>query len=710
VRGWRRARRLRATHLQSGRLAAFVAGLASLWIAVASPLDAFAGLLLSAHMAQHLLLMMAAPALVLLGAPIVPLLLGLPRGVARDALGPFLAFAPVRRFGHALTHPVIGWLSLSLAMVGWHLPGPYQLALRSTSWHEVEHLCFFTGGLLFWWPVVQPWPTRAHWPAWSLPPYLLLGDLVNTGLAAFLAFSDRVLYPAYEAAPRLFGLSASADQVLAGALMWVPGSLAFLVPAMVITWRLLSPRDTAPVAAAAARPDGEATRTPRPFDLLRLPLLGPLLRARYGRRALQAVMLLLAAAVVADGWRGHPMSAMNLAGVLPWTYGRGFAVVALLVAGNLFCMACPFMLPRELGKRLGLATRNWPRAFRSKWLAAFLLAAFFWAYEAFSLWDSPLATAGIVVAYFAAAFVVDTFFRGASFCKYVCPIGQFQFVGSLVSPLEVTARRLDVCARCTSHDCLRGNPTQRGCETGLYLPRKVGNMNCTFCLDCVKACPHDNVGITIGAPGRDLVRDPIRSSLGRLSRRPDVAALALVFVIAAFTSGAAMVTSIGPGLAVPVAALVFVPGAGVMAWAARGRTRSRSSGQVLCRLALALVPLGLSMWSAHVLFHLLTGWSSLGPVARRAAGDVGLHALGPASWDMVSPLVSADAMLRLQILLLDLGLLVTLYVGWRIARGAGAGLRLARGPLVPWLTVAVSLYAVGVWTFLQPMAMRGMVH
>jgi len=709
VRGWRRARRLRSTHLQRGRLAAFVGGLALLWIAVASPLDAFAGLLLSAHMVQHLLLMVAAPALVLVGAPIVPLLLGLPRWAARDALGPFLAFAPLRRFGHALTHPVIGWLALSLAMIGWHLPGPYQLALRSTSWHEVEHLCFFTGGLLFWWPVVQPWPTRAHWPAWSLPPYLLLGDLVNTGLAALLAFSDRVLYPAYETAPRLFGLSASADQVLAAALMWVPGSLAFLVPAMVITWRLLSPRAAAP-SVPASRSDGEPTRAARPFDLLRLPLVGPLLRARHGRRALQAVMLLLAAAVVADGLRGNPMSAMNLAGVLPWTYGRGFAVVALLVAGNVFCMACPFMLPRELGKRLGLATRHWPRAFRSKWLAAFLLAAFFWAYEAFSLWDSAYATAGILVGYFAAAFLVDTFFRGASFCKYVCPIGQFQFVGSLVSPLEVTVRKADVCAGCTTHDCLRGNAAQRGCETGLYLPRKAGNLNCTLCLDCVKACPHDNVGITIGAPGRDLVGDPMRSSLGRLSRRPDVAALALVFVVAAFTSAAAMVTPIGPGLAVPVAALVFVPWAGTMAWAARGRARLRASGQVWCRLALALVPLGLSMWSAHVLFHLLTGWSSLWPVAQRAATDLGLHALGEASWSMVAPLVSADGMLRLQILLLDLGLLVSLYVGWRIVRGAGAGLRLTRGPLVPWVTVAVSLYAVGVWTFLQPMAMRGMVH
>ena len=164
----------------------------------------------------------------------------------------------------------------------------------------------------------------------------------------------------------------------------------------------------------------------------------------------------------------------------------------------------------------------------------------------------------------------------------------------------------------------------------------------------------------------------MRSSLGRLSRRPDVAALALVFVVAAFTSGAAMVTSIGPGLAVPVAALVFVPWAGMLAWAARGRARLRSSGQVLCRLALALVPLGLSMWSAHVLFHLLTGWSSVWPVAQRVAADAGVHALGEASWGMVSPLVSADGLLRLQILLLDLGLLVSLYVGWRIVRGAGS--------------------------------------
>ena len=146
---------------------------------------------------------------------------------------------------------------------------------------------------------------------------------------------------------------------------------------------------------------------------------------------------MLAAAVVADGFLGDQMAAMNLAGVLPWTYWRFFVIVGLLAVGNVFCMACPFMLPRELGRRLGLATRHWPAPLRSKWLAVVLLALFFWAYEALALWNSPLWTAWIVVAYFVAAFVVDTLFRGASFCKYVCPIGQFQFVSSLVSPFEV---------------------------------------------------------------------------------------------------------------------------------------------------------------------------------------------------------------------------------------------------------------------------------
>src|SRR6202044_2091614 len=117
------------------------------------------------------------------------------------------------------------------------------------------------------------------------------------------------------------------------------------------------------------------------FDLLRQPVVGTFLRWRYGRMTLQSVAFVLAVLVIADGFLGRPMGAMNLAGILPWTYVRAFGVIALLVVGNIFCMSCPFMLPRELGHRLGLAKLKWPRWLRSKWIAIALMILFFWAYE-----------------------------------------------------------------------------------------------------------------------------------------------------------------------------------------------------------------------------------------------------------------------------------------------------------------------------------------
>jgi cytochrome c oxidase assembly factor CtaG len=717
-------------------------GLAWLWLAIASPLDAFGSLVLTAHMVQHLLLMMVAPPLILLGSPAIPLLRGLPRWAARDALGPFLTWPLLERLGRALTHPAFCWVAMTVAMLGWHVPAAYELALRSPGWHEVEHACFFITSLLFWWPIIQPWPSVAQWPRWVIPIYLLLGDVVNTILSAFLCFSNRILYPTYAAAPRIFDLAPLDDQVAAGAMMWFVGSVAFLGPAVILTVQLLSP------SAAALEPEfadslssHEGRRSRTPFDLLRAPGVGWLLRARYGRRALQFILLVLALAVIADGLFGPRMGSMNLAGVLPWTYGRTLAIVALLVAGNFFCMACPFMLPRELGRRLRFATRRWPRALRTKWLAVGLLVLFFWAFEAFDLWSTPLWTAWIVVAYFAGAFLVDTFFRDASFCKYVCPIGQFHFVSSLVSPLEVKVRSREVCTGCATHDCLRGNELERGCELHLFLPHKVGSMDCTFCLDCVKACPHDNIGILPVAPGRDLVRDPMRSSLGRLSRRPDMAALALVFAFSAFASAAAMVAPVAAwrdrlaerlsmGSVLPATsvffllALVLAPALIVGLAVATGKSLGRvvssptlqSSGdgapgrELFCRFSLALIPLGLAMWAAHVLFHLLAGWNMPWPVLQRATTDLGLGWLGQPHWAMSSPLFAADSLVAIQLLLLDAGLLLTLYVGWRVANAFAPRVWASLGVFAPWAAVAAGLYASGIWILLQPMQMRGMVQ
>ncbi len=712
-RGWRRLRPLHDTLLPPWRLACFTAGLTSLWLAAASPLDVLSGLFLTAHMTQHLLLMAVAPPLVLLGTPIVPFLRGLPRGFVRNGLGPFLVWPALRRFAHRLTHPGVGLSVMAIAMWGWHLPGPYQLALRVPFWHGMEHITFFASSLLFWWSIVRPWPFVAHWPAWSIPPTLLVADLQNTAIAAILTFSGRVVYPVYEQVPRLGGLSALDDQVMAGVVMWVPGSLVFLIPAIVVTFRLLSPA-TPRRANSAPRP----ALLRAPFDLLRTPIVGAFLRARRGRYVLQGTLMVLAAAVIADGLFGNQMAGMNLAGVLPWTYARFFVIVGLLAVGNVFCMACPFMLPRELGRRLGLATRNWPRPLRSKWLAVILLALFFWTYEALALWNSPLWTAWIVVAYFVAAFVVDTLFRGASFCKYVCPIGQFNFLTSLVSPFEVRLKERSVCATCVTHDCLRGNVQQRGCELNLYLPQKAGNMDCTFCLDCVRACPHDNVGVLATIPGSDIWSDRLRSSIGLFSRRSDLAALALVVVIGGFAGAAAMVESFWLRSTSALVATTLMTALGLAFVISRTagepestHPRGAASLQgIACRLSLTLVPLGLAMWTGHSLFHMVTGWSSVWPTMQRAAIDMGINGLGEPLWAAVPALLTPDSLLALQLLLLDAGFLLTLYAGWRIMRPAPARSGASVGLRVSWAGLALVLYASGVWTFLQPMQMRGMVH
>jgi cytochrome c oxidase assembly factor CtaG len=660
ARGWRRLHRARPARFPARRLWAFVSGLLVVAIAAASPLDAFGALLLSAHMLQHLLLLAVAPALLLLGAPDAALEMGLPRALVREAIAPLLSAPSVRAIGKAVGAPGAGLAAMALAMWGWHVPATYELALRSPGWHEVEHLAFLAAGILFWFPVLRPWPGRPRLQGGMRPLYLLAGDFANTALAAVLTYSDRVLYPTYAGAPRLFGLSALADQSLAGVLMWVPGSLVFLVPAAVMTARWLAPERLARAPEAPTPPRSAKA----PFDLLRAPVVGAWLRSRWGRRALQAILFVLALFVIADGLFGAPAAPVNLAGVLPWTWARGLLVVALLSAGNLFCMACPFMLPREAGKRLGLATRLWPKALRSKWTAAALLAAFFWAYEAFDLWDRPAATALLLIGYFAAAFTVDTLFRGAAFCKYLCPIGQFQFVGSLVSPLEVRVRKPEACASCSTHDCLRGNAEHRGCELGLFLPRKAGSVDCTFCLDCLKACPHEAIGILPVLPGRELVRDVPRSGVGRFADRPDLAALALVFTGGAF---AAAYTMVAPSTARAFSLLVAVALAAAFALSPR---ESRS------RIALTLVPLGMGMWAAHWLYHLLT------------SGLPGVF--------------SAESLLGLELALLDAGLLASLYAAWR-----SEGARRAR---LPWAAAAAALWLCGVWILLQPMPMRGMMH
>jgi cytochrome c oxidase assembly factor CtaG len=727
IRGWLRLHWQAPHRYTTERLLAWLAGVAVIFVALASPLDAFGNLLLSAHMVQHLLLIVVAPPLILLGQPSLPILRGLPSKVFRDGLGPFLSWHWLQRLWRRITNPLVCWLAMAGTIVFWHSPRWYELALNSPGWHEAEHACFFYAALLFWSPVTGIWPSHPQWPRWMMIPYLVLADIVNTGLSAWLVFSTHVVYRTYEAAPRLSGMSALDDQSTAGAIMWVPGSIAYLIPAFVLTMQIVNGSSARPRSANPTLVHREAAK--RPLDLFRLPVLGPILRYRHFRRILQTVLFLLAVAVIIDGFAGPQMAALNLAGLLPWTYWRGFAVIGLIVAGNFFCMACPFTFLRELGRGFLPGRFHWPKALRSKWLAVGLFLLYLWANEVFGLWNSPWWTAWIVAGYFIAALLINGLFQGASFCKYVCPIGQFHFVNTLVSPFEVKVRSAPVCAACKTEDCIKGNnagsQNLRGCELYLFQPMKTGNFDCTFCLDCVKACPQDNVGLLAVAPGSSLLHDRRGSGIGRLSQRSDAAALVWVMVFGAMVSAAAMVDPVMRWMhfiharlrlssMMPVTTGFFLGGIVavplLLAWicgsasALIGKTRSglKIHWKTQAKnFAFTLIPLGAGMWTAHFSFHLLTAWRSILPVAARIAG------LPSPAMDLVPS--APEWLPALQLLLLDGGLVLSVYLAWNTARSqlniSGQAFRL----LIPWALLAMGIYAVSVWILLQPMQMRGMV-
>ena len=241
VRGWISVRSESGTPIPAWKATIFLLGLLLIWTAWGSPLAAYDHSLLTAHMIKHLLLMTFAPALILLGDPLRALWHGSPL-LVRTALSRLLKQPPVQRLGRILTTPALCLTVSSLILLAWHLPPLFTLCARSAIWHTVEQATFFGAGLLFWWPVIQPWPRASTGPRWSILLYLFLATLPCDILSGFLVFSDRVAYPVYLSAPRMFGFSVLEDQQCAAALMWTCVTLVYLVSAAIISIGLLAPQ------------------------------------------------------------------------------------------------------------------------------------------------------------------------------------------------------------------------------------------------------------------------------------------------------------------------------------------------------------------------------------------------------------------------------------------------------------------------------------
>ena len=522
---------------------------------------------------------------------------------------------------------------------------------------------------------------------------------------------------------------------------------------------------------------------PRPhsgIDVLKVPLLGRALRWRYGRLLLQIPFLIIAVALVYDGFFGPQQASRNLATIIPWVHYRGFVILALLLAGNLFCMGCPFTLPRTLAKKLSISGRRFPAWLRNKWVSIAMLFALFFVYEWLDLWASPALTAWVIVGYFVASFVLEAAFSGSPFCKYVCPLGIFNWTYATISPTQIGVHSQSICASCTGRECINGSfapqkmthtdtiplsaipvsmipvlaspaqplpahpPTMQaspvgqtnlaapvesirrevvhspqgtpGCGTELFAPQLRSNMDCIFCLDCVRACPHENASLFLRRPGRELGDENAHR------QRWDVSFLMITLAFMGLTNAFGMVPPIfvlqeqivlatGIRSEFIVLSAVFLLGNIVLpvvatmlaAVTSRALVPRRVSQKLLLRrivaaFAPAFIPVGFAVWFAHYSFHFLTGPLTFIPVVQEFFG-------GKGEWAAYGASISTEVVTVIQIAVLLGGFL------WSMALAQRAATRLfGRASflgIVPWALLLLVLMLLAIQVFSLPMEMRG---
>ena len=217
--------------------ASFFFGLFLVFFALQSPLDPISDHLLSFHQVQHFILRMVAPMFILLGAPLTPMLRGLPGWARQGIVRPMARNHYVRQIYNVLTNPIFAIFFFMGSLYLWQFPGAFNLALRNDEVHALMHLTMSVSGFLFWWVVIDPPPHRSRLHYGLRVLYLGLIVLPNTLLGAAITFSSepgKHLYEAYAEVVQPYGLELHIDQQLGGLMLWVPGDMMSIVAAGIV--------------------------------------------------------------------------------------------------------------------------------------------------------------------------------------------------------------------------------------------------------------------------------------------------------------------------------------------------------------------------------------------------------------------------------------------------------------------------------------------
>ena len=487
-----------------------------------------------------------------------------------------------------------------------------------------------------------------------------------------------------------------------------------------------------------ARRTRERPPEPARSNLFRIPGLQRLVRWPGFRFVCQATFVAIFLLVILAGLYGDQLASRNIAPLLTWTLWWGGLVLLILFAGKAWCYVCPWdtlanwterlvFWRRKQGVGLGI---SWPKPLRNIAVATVLFVGLTWLELGFRVTMNPRATALLALLMVALAVGCALIFERRAFCRYACLVGRVSGLYAMFSASEVRALDRDVCRSCRTKDCYHGNEQGQACPTGVFPGALQENTYCINCLECVKSCPEDNMVVNARPWGADLAKE------GR--PRVDEAYLALLMLAITGFHGLTMTRawrdilgffedhlgmsyvpafSLGMLFLMAGPVLIYAGLVRLSVWMAR--TPAVSYRSSFLRFAYSLLPIALFYHLAHNLEHLLMEGQKVIPLLSNPFGFaegqqwsvLGIRGEGP--WNLVgtadwtiAPLVSLSTLWILQVILVLVGHLFSLWVADRTARRLYPAKGAAFRSQLPMLAGMVLFSVFSLWLLKQPMEMR----
>lgn len=507
---------------------------------------------------------------------------------------------------------------------------------------------------------------------------------------------------------------------------------------LLVSFVLMEWRGTATAERSPASPSGPVTlqlsassspkRTADRVNLLGNRLVRWLVSSRPVRFIAQGVVVVLFFLVIAAGLWGNQNPALNIAPILTWTIWWGGLVILIMFAGKAWCWVCPwdavagwmeklrFWKKADQGLSLNL---KWPKPLRNIVIATLLFVGLTWIELGFGVTMRPAVTAYLALGMLIMAIVSAFLFEKKGFCRYACLVGRVSGLYAMFSGIEVRSKSQAVCRNCTGKECVQGSETAYGCPTFLFPGYLASNTYCIQCLECIQACPEDNLAINLRPWGADLV-DQHRP-------RTDESYLALLMLSITGFHGLTMTPNWGRltawlgqslslgnllafslGMTLLLLAPILVYAVLVAISYALGRSSTAdgplSFHDYFVRYAYALLPIALFYHLAHNMEHLMME----GPKVVSLLSDPfgwNWNLWGTAHWS-IPPLVSLDVLWIVQVVLVLVGHVYSLWIAHHTSRKIFVDVASARRSQWPMLIAMVAFSVFSLWLLKQPMEMR----